>query len=214
MENDELLRSDPAGIPGGDVPWVTERETRINPDGSQSVIERTYAKEAFLLKMVNDSEMEAAKHADEDRRLQQLTDIIDKDNASQLAIEQTKLMQQQQQAQFAAQQQMMMQQMYLMTCQQNAMLMRQAQAAFAPMMLPPQSVEVTADQLLLGEPNKNNQPKISHGIAEDVEYVVCDENTFPPSFGHASFQPQQPPVQNNGANPYNGINFSDVESGL
>lgn len=212
MENDELLKAGPSGIPGGDVPWVTERETRINPDGSQSIIERTYAKEAFLLKMVNDSEMEAAKHADEDRRLQQLTDIINNDNASQLAIEQTKLMQQEQQAQFAAQQQMMMQQMYLMTCQQNAMMMRQAQAAFAPMMLPPQSVEVTADQLLIGD---NKQPKISHGIAEDVEYVVCDENQFPPAFDHTQFQPQQPiQTQDTSMNPYNGINFSDVESGL
>lgn len=218
MNNDELLKTNPSMVTldmDMNQPYVTETEHKVNPDGSQSTIQRTYTKEAFLMKMINDNENVATQLQSDNQRIETLGNIIEQDNAAQIQLEQIKLAQEQQAAATAIMQQQAMAQqaMFAMMMQQRMMLgFQQMQQQ---MMIPQMNQQNPQQPLLIGgnvEPQvqQNEQPRFVHGVSEDVEYVVVDDN------GQTQYAPpvqtQQPMNPQNDS--YNGINFSDIESGL
>ena len=218
MNNDELLKTNPSMVTldmDMNQPYVTETEHKVNSDGSQSTIQRTYTKEAFLMKMINDNENVATQLQSDNQRIETLGNIIEQDNAAQIQLEQIKLAQEQQAAATAIMQQQAMAQqaMFAMMMQQRMMLgFQQMQQQ---MMIPQMNQQNPQQPLLIGgnvEPQiqQNEQPRFVHGVSEDVEYVVVDDN------GQTQYTPpvqtQQPMNPQNDS--YNGINFSDIESGL
>jgi len=224
MNNEDLLKTDSSSEPMNiqmidmNQPYVTETEQRTNPDGTQSVIQRTYTKEAFLMKMVNDADLAEAKMMQDSQHLNQLESVIDKDNETNLAIEQMKLAQEQAKVAAVMAQQQMMQQACAMMMMQQQQQMMMLNYQNQQQMLPPISNVQPQTRLLIGEEIQQNQipnrPIIEHGISEDVEYTVVDDNGLQqPNYPQQNqFTPQQQKPINN--SPYDGINFSDIESGL
>ena len=218
MNNDELLKTNPSMVTldmDMNQPYVTETEHKVNSDGSQSTIQRTYTKEAFLMKMINDNENVATQLQSDNQRIETLGNIIEQDNAAQIQLEQIKLAQEQQAAATAIMQQQAMAQQAVFAMMMQQQMMLGFQQMQQQMMIPQMNQQDPQQPLLIGgnvEPQiqQNEQPRFVHGVSEDVEYVVVDDN------GQTQYTPpvqtQQPMNPQNDS--YNGINFSDIESGL
>ena len=218
MNNDELLKTNPSMVTldmDMNQPYVTETEHKVNSDGSQSTIQRTYTKEAFLMKMINDNENVATQLQSDNQRIETLGNIIEQDNAAQIQLEQIKLAQEQQAAATAIMQQQAMAQQAVFAMMMQQQMMLGFQQMQQQMMIPQMNQQDPQQPLLIGgnvEPQiqQNEHPRFVHGVSEDVEYVVVDDN------GQTQYTPpvqtQQPMNPQNDS--YNGINFSDIESGL
>lgn len=190
----------PPPIDGPDIPmseippgtWMSETETVIRPDGSQSIITRNYSPDAYRAKLESESEdrLSAALH-------QAITQKSHDDAAVEMNNQNLEMLRQQQMIQQQMfQQQMEFQRQQMMFAAQAMQWQAQRQQPIMMIGYPPgfnKNPGGNNQTMMIGQPQQNQPLQIGYennrnviapnnsGVVEDVEYVVHDDNENPKS---------------------------------
>ncbi len=209
-------------IPMSEIPpgtWMSETETVIRPDGSQSIVTRNYSPEAYKAKLESDAENKLSEVLH-----QAITQASHDDAVVEMNDQNLEMMRQQQ----LYQQQLFQQQMEFQRQQMMfAAAAMQWQAQQSPIVMIGQTPGFNQNpngnnQIMIGQPQPNQPLQIGcnesknviapnrSGFVDDVEYVVQDDDGNP--------EPQQPDqvIPPNGGSSQFGdsIDFNQVFNNL